>query len=195
MPVANSKFSNFNDGGELIDGDTVVGLRNGINTRFIYPGGIAVNDDGQIIFTGAFDVIFNFSTATDLLFPTSGTVATTSQIITNVVVSTTTQQMQPNKSYTVNNPGGSGVCVLTLPTAADSTAGDVIEITGSSADGWSIAQNASQTIQIGSAGSTPGVGGSVSSTNRWDSVRLKCTVFSGLIWVALGGPSGNLTIV
>lgn len=63
MPVLDSHFSNFFDGGSLVVGDTVVGLRNGINTRFTYTGGVgiflplaggtmtgSINMDGNIIF-------------------------------------------------------------------------------------------------------------------------------------------------
>ena len=38
MPITNSKFSQFEDGGDLEDGDIVVGLRDGINTRFLFSG-------------------------------------------------------------------------------------------------------------------------------------------------------------
>lgn len=37
-----SKFSNFADGGDLVVTDIVVGLRNGVNTRFTYNGGVGV---------------------------------------------------------------------------------------------------------------------------------------------------------
>lgn len=42
MPPINSKFSNFDDGGDLAVTDIVVGLRNGVNTRFTYTGGVGV---------------------------------------------------------------------------------------------------------------------------------------------------------
>lgn len=42
MAAIDSHFSNFVDGGSLVVGDTVVGLRNGLNTRFIYTGGVGV---------------------------------------------------------------------------------------------------------------------------------------------------------
>ena len=38
MPVIDSKFSNFADGGDLALDDIVVGLRGGINTRFSFSG-------------------------------------------------------------------------------------------------------------------------------------------------------------
>ena len=38
--VPDQKFSTFQNGGDVIDGDTIVGLRAGINTKFNYPGAI-----------------------------------------------------------------------------------------------------------------------------------------------------------
>ena len=42
MTVIDSHFSNFVDGGSLVIGDTVVGLRAGLNTKFIYTGGTGI---------------------------------------------------------------------------------------------------------------------------------------------------------
>ena len=42
MAVIDSKFSNFIDGGNLLVNDVVVGLRNGLNTRFINTGGVGM---------------------------------------------------------------------------------------------------------------------------------------------------------
>lgn len=106
-----------------------------------------------------------------------------------VVVSGTTQAMAINTTYQPNNVG---LVTLTLP--ATSAAGDRIAIAGFGAGGWTIAQNAGQNIQIGSTSSTVGVGGSVSSTNRYDSIALVCSV-ANTSWQAIVGPQGNLTIV
>ena len=38
--VPDQKFSTFDNGGDLEVGDIVVGLRNGLNTRFVYTGGL-----------------------------------------------------------------------------------------------------------------------------------------------------------
>jgi hypothetical protein len=67
-----------------------------------------------------------------------------------------------------------GLTTFTLPAAA--ALGTVIEIIGESAAGWTIAQNAGQSIQYGNASTTVGVGGSLSSSNRYDTVRIVCRV-------------------
>lgn len=187
--MADSKFSNFTDGGALVATDVVVGLRGGVNTRFTYSGGNIINASGNLVFSGdSFSATFHFSGATTLNFPTTGTVATTSQIITNVNVSSDSTQMEVNKSYTINN---ANLATLTLP--AVSAVGDVVMVTGNSANGWIIAQNAGNTLRVGSTSSTPGIGGSVASSNRFDYVAFRC-VTTNAVWVC-NGVVGSLTVI
>lgn len=40
--LADQKFSTFTDGGNIAVGDTIVGLRSGVNTRFLYTGALPV---------------------------------------------------------------------------------------------------------------------------------------------------------
>jgi hypothetical protein len=67
-----------------------------------------------------------------------------------------------------------GLTTITLP--ATSVLGTTIEILGEGAGGWTIAQNAGQNIQYGNVSTTIGAGGSLSSSNRYDTVTLKCRV-------------------
>jgi hypothetical protein len=107
------------------------------------------------------------------------------------VVSSATQAMSPNAGYIMNN--GASLVTLTLPSTA--AAGSIIAIQGASSGGWSISQNAGQTINIGSSASTTGTGGSVASTNAHDSMLLVCTV-ANTNFACLGAPqSSGLTIV
>lgn len=105
------------------------------------------------------------------------------------VVTTGSQAMTSDNGYIANN---GSLVTLTLPTV--SSVGDALYVIGLGAGGWSIAQNSGQNIHIGSASTTIGVGGSVSSTNQYDSLHLVCTVASST-WNAASGPQGNLTIV
>ncbi len=104
------------------------------------------------------------------------------------IVTGTSQQMVPWNAYTANN---AGLVTLTLPVSA--MAGTEIEVSGLGAGGWRIAQNASQVINNGSSATTTGVGGSLSSTNRYDSVTLRCVVNS-TTWVVTSR-IGTLTVV
>jgi hypothetical protein len=81
---------------------------------------------------------------------------------------------------------------LTLPATA--AVGDQFWVVGKGAGLFRIAQNASQLIHIGSSASTAGVGGYVEATNRYDAVRLVCTV-ANTEFTASMAPQGNITIV
>ena len=105
-------------------------------------------------------------------------------------VTGTSQNMSSNAGYIADNVG---LVTLTLP--ATSIIGDELFIVGRGSGGWTIAQGASQQVIIGSSSSTIGVGGSVSSTNRRDSLYIVCTN-TNLEWTAVGAPqSAGLTIV
>jgi len=104
------------------------------------------------------------------------------------VVTTNTSMIAEN-GYITNS---GSLITLTLPTTA--VVGSAIAVTGLGSGGWTIAQNSSQNIKIGSSTSTTGVGGSISSTNSEDSLYLVCIV-TDTTWTTLGAPQGNLTIV
>ena len=103
-------------------------------------------------------------------------------------VSGTSQAMVANNGYIADN---AGLVTLTLPTTA--AQGTLISICGNGAGGWTIAQNASQNIKIGSQTTSTGVGGSLSSSNRYDQVEFLCTV-ANTTWV-VRNMVGNLTYV
>jgi hypothetical protein len=105
-------------------------------------------------------------------------------------VAGTTQTMTSNNGYKTTN-----VALTTLTLPATAAFGDYIALIGNGSGGWSIAQGAGQQVIIGSALSTVGVGGSVSSVNRYDSLELICVV-ANTTWQALGAPqSAGLTVV
>jgi hypothetical protein len=104
-------------------------------------------------------------------------------------VTANAQNMVTDNGYVANS---SSLVTLTLPLV--SSFGDSLYIIGQGAGGWSIAQNAGQNVNIGNSSSTVGVGGSISSTNQFDSLHLVCTL-ANITWTAAGAPQGNLTIV
>lgn len=105
-----------------------------------------------------------------------------------VVVSGTSATMAVNTGYTSNN---AGLVTLTMPSTA--AVGDTLVVTGLGAGGWTIAQNSGQLIHVGSTVSTTGAGGSVASTNAFDSITITCVV-ANTTWVTRSS-MGNLTIV
>lgn len=120
----------------------------------------------------------------------SVTLATTGGGLGWTFVTGTSQNMSPDIGYVANN---AGLVTLTLPVTA--AVGTALGIIGLGAGGWKIAQNANQNIQVGSVSTTVGIGGSVASTNRYNSINLICVV-ANTTWVCYGAPqSAGLTIV
>lgn len=84
-------------------------------------------------------------------------------------VTTTSSALAANTGYIVDN---GALVTLTLP--ATIAQGSIIQVVGKGAGGWLIAQNAGQTIYFGIRTTTTGVGGSLSSSHRRNSVELLC---------------------
>jgi hypothetical protein len=109
--------------------------------------------------------------------------------ITWNAVSGTTQAIVVNNGYYTT---GASLCTLTLPATA--VAGSVVEVAGSGAGLWVIAQNAGQQIIMGNQSTTAGTGGSLASTLKGDSVRMLATTGgSSTIWQVLDS-FGNITV-
>lgn len=95
----------------------------------------------------------------------------------------------PNNGY-INNKAASTL-VLTLPVTA--ALGTIVEVCGVAANGWKIAQNASQNIRMLNGGvTTTGATGYLASTSAYDTVKLVCTV-ANTTWNVLY-TGGNLSI-
>lgn len=105
-------------------------------------------------------------------------------------VTGTSLTMAPANGYLADN---AALVTLTLPAIA--AFGSFIYVQGFGAGGWKIAQQAGQNIQVGSSSTTIGVGGSLASTNRYDSILLLCAK-ANTTFTSLGAPqSAGLTIV
>lgn len=88
------------------------------------------------------------------------------------VVTAGAQTIVAENGYIANN---GGTLVFTLPVTA--TVGDTFIVTGiNNNTGWKIAQNAGQTIYLGSSQTTTGATGFLQSTNTRDSVEIVCVV-------------------
>jgi hypothetical protein len=101
-------------------------------------------------------------------------------------VSSATTISQGNGYYATNT--GSAV-VFTLPISP--TAGGVFRLVAAAAGGWSISQNASQTIIYGNKSTTAGTG-SLASSSIGDSVEI---IYVGSNNFVVIGSVGNITIV
>lgn len=117
------------------------------------------------------------------------TIASSGAGMTWTNVTGTSASMAIDNGYIANN---AGLVSLLLPVTA--AVGTTLAVTGFGAGGWRITQNAGQLIQVGAVVSTTGVGGSVSSTNQFDSIFLVCVV-ANTEWVTVGAPQGILNVV
>ena len=102
-------------------------------------------------------------------------------------VTGTSQAGAINTGYIANN---AGLVTITLPTTA--AVGSVLRVAGKGAGGWQIAQNASEIIHFGTLDTTTGTGGSLESTNTYDSVELLCIV-ADTEWLVISSV-GNITV-
>ena len=87
------------------------------------------------------------------------------------------------KNHFYSNQQNGVETVFTLPTTADSVAGDTFAVMNNTSYGvvsFRIAQNASQTIYFGNQTTTLGVTGYLESTLTTDSVTLKCNFSDGV---------------
>lgn len=96
--------------------------------------------------------------------------------------------MLTNHGYTSDD--GATRITFTLPTA--SAIGDFVEVNGKGSGLWTIVYTTNQQINFGSLPTTLS-SGSLSSTNQYDCVRLRCLT-ANLIWTVVS-VQGNLTVV
>lgn len=87
------------------------------------------------------------------------------------VVAGTSQGLATGNGYINANVA---LTTFTLPAVA--SVGATFQILGQGAGGWSIAQNAGQSIHVSGVTSTIGIGGSVASANLHDCIELVCSV-------------------
>lgn len=100
----------------------------------------------------------------------------------------TAPTLSPTTGYICD--AGASLITFSLPAAA--AVGDYYTIVGASSGGWKIQAGTGQIINIGSNPTSSA--GSVSSTNRYDSVTIVCTT-ANTTWVNVGSPQGTLTVV
>ncbi len=98
---------------------------------------------------------------------------------------TTPVTMVKNNAYSANNVG-----LVTLNVPASAAVGDEFTIQGQGAGGWLMRMNTGQIANLGSSPTTSA--GSLASTNRYDAVKIVCTVANTTFNVMTA--VGNLTV-
>ena len=150
--------------------------------------------DGVVYYDGTRLVTTTAGTAAQVLTSNGAGVAPTFQAVPSSggmswsEQTGTTQAMAVAHGYILNN---AGVVTATLPATA--AVGDIMAIVGKGTGGWLMAQNSGQTVHFGSVNTTTGAGGSLASTNRYDSLEIICTTANTDFVVR--SSIGNLTVV
>lgn len=118
------------------------------------------------------------------------TIAATGGGLAQVNQNSSSVTMAVQTNYTINN----GASLVTLTLNATAAVGDEFVITGQSSGGWKVAQASGQTIHIVGLATTTGVGGSLQSTNQYDTVTIRCIV-ANTTFSVVDMMSAGLTIV
>lgn len=168
-----------------------------------YLGVKATNPPQVIVAARApLSVDINFDIGTEWI----NTVTSTQYVLTSIVnavatwvntgvlvnsISGTTTQMVNNNTYISNN---AALSTFTLPLTAN--VGDQITVIGKGVAFWTIHQNALQQINWSTVSTTAGTGGSITSTEKFDTLTIECTV-ANTTWTVIAASSviANYTIV
>lgn len=154
---------------------------------------LGVASNGQIpIGSIASDPVLNTITAGSGISIANGPGTITISSVTGTLawnVISASQTLAVENGYVCVSPGG----VLSLALPATSVLGDIIEVTLDGATSFSITQSAGQQIRIGNLATTAGVGGSLTSTQQGDAIRLVCQT-ANLKWNVISS-MGNPTVV
>lgn len=142
----------------------------------------AMAGDTAYLWPNAYPAVSGYVLSSD----TSGTTSWVSNGAASWVDQTSTPvSIVAGRSYSANNAG-----LVTLNMPATAAFGDVFEVAGQGAGGWLLQAAGGQTINLGS--SPTSVAGSLASTNRYDAVKLVCTVANTTFNVV--SVIGNLTV-
>jgi hypothetical protein len=89
--------------------------------------------------------------------------------------------------YIIDNPL---LTTVTLPAIANE--GVIVAIQGKGSGGWILQANVGQIINIGSVPTSPG--GTVASSNQWDSIQVVCVV-ANTTWAMFSAVTQDFTIL
>lgn len=145
---------------------------------------VGVKSDGQLSSLG-------FGSAGQVLTSNGGAASPTWQgiAVSSWQIISASQTLVVDDRYICVSPGGA--LALLLP--AVSQLGDMLEITLDGATSFAITQGAGQSVRLGNVSTTVGVGGSITTTQQGDTIRLVCQT-ANLKWNVLS-TLGNLTVV
>ena len=115
-------------------------------------------------------------------------------LVSTMVTSSATQQMQVNTKYIATNASQT---IFTLPPIAMGTepvseVGSIITVSGFGVGGWKILTNVGQTIAVASVPSIATT--SITSAHQYDTITLECIV-ADTVWTTLSAQTTGFAIV
>lgn len=115
----------------------------------------------------------------------------------HVVVTASTATLAPNQRVILGRGFTSGLCTLTLPAEGDFVVNDKIEIIGTAADGFRIAQRAGQSILFNTSQTAVGTGGYIQSLDIGSCLSLVCIgVGTGeSLWQVVASQGSSFTVI
>ena len=134
----------------------------------INNGSSTITVGGNVTFSGAYVSTFTFTGATNVTFPTSGTLATTANAgLAWIVAPSTPITAALNTGYIITD---ASAVTITLPVTA--AVGTLAAIAGFGAGGWVLAPGSGQTIKIN--GQSASI--SITSGGATDCIEVICVV-------------------
>jgi hypothetical protein len=132
------------------------------------------------------DLTFEIQRWMVLLVDTLNTILETIEplLIDPIVITDTSQDVQPNTKYIPTN-----VALTSFQLPDTCAVGDVVELVGQGAGGWSLLVGTGQTIKL--AASSAAV--SIASAERYDAISVTCVV-QDTTWVTTAWVSTGLVI-
>lgn len=179
------------NGGTGASSFTAHSLIVGEGTSAMFALGAATNGQIPIGSTGADPVLATITGGSGITVSNGAGTITISASGSGVTWNDTTgtsATLAASNGYVADN---GSLVTFTLPVTA--AFGAEFIISGKGAGGWTIAQNSGQTIFFGTSTTTTGATGSLSSTNRRDTVHLVCCTANNDFNVLYA--QGNLTVV
>lgn len=166
------------------------GILLGSGTGAITPLGSATDGQLPIGSSGADPVLATLTAGTGISVTNGAgsiSIAATGTILAWAEETGATKTIVVQEAYVANR---GTLITFTLPATA--ALGTEFKIQGKGAGGWKIAQNAGQTIHVGSSASTTGAAGYIASTDTYDAITLVC-ITADTDWAA-ESIVGNITI-
>lgn len=186
-----TRATDYDTTSEIQPGDFVLIVAGTVNTQtsWVQTATVTAIGTDAISFSQFTANPSTFLKVANNLSDVANQVTSYSNILPTTVTTAATANLTNNSKHIPNRVSA---VAYTLPTTA--AVGTEINIVGLGSGGWSVGQNASQVIHVGTSNTTTGTGGSIASSARYDCVKLVCVV-ADTEWTVQSMQSSGLFVV